>query len=113
MANASWNGHTVKYTLCQFQSGGNSVQSALVSPAEINSNNPVSVEAWIYPVDVNQTSCYLNYGYQGGSCPPMNEREFDYDNGGHGVISGNFGSLDTGWTTAPYGWHVALCGCYL
>jgi hypothetical protein len=58
-------------------------------------------------VDVNQTSCYLNYGYQGGSSSPMNEREFDYDSGGHGVISGNFGSLDTAWTTpATAGtWH--------
>jgi Concanavalin A-like lectin/glucanases superfamily/Fibronectin type III domain len=56
---------------------------------------------------VNQTSCYLNYGYQGGGSSPMNEREFDYDSGGHGVISGNFGSLDTGWTTAPTAgtWH--------
>jgi hypothetical protein len=52
-------------------------------------------------VDVNQTSCYLNYGYQGGSGSPMNEREFDYDSGGHGVISGNFGSLHTGWSTPP------------
>jgi alpha-L-fucosidase 2 len=104
--NLSWNGQTVK-TLFVNSSGGNSVQSALVSPTEINSNNPVSVEAWIYPVNVNQTSCYLNYGYQGGSSSPMNEREFDYDNGGHGVISGDFGGLDTGWSTTPTAgtWH--------
>ena len=100
-------GSTSLNALVVNQSGGNSVQSALVSPAEISSNKPVSVEAWVYPVDVNQTSCYLNYGYQGGSSSPMNEREFDYDSGGHGVISGNFGSLDTGWTTAPTAglWH--------
>jgi hypothetical protein len=37
----------------------------------------------------------------------MEEREFDYDNGGHGVITGNYGSLDTGWNTTPTAgtWH--------
>jgi hypothetical protein len=101
-----WKGQTVN-TLFVNSIGNNSVQSALHSPTEINSNNPVSVEVWIYPVDVNQTSCYLNYGYQGGSGSPMNEREIDYDSGGHGVISGNFGSLDTGWATVPTAgtWH--------
>jgi hypothetical protein len=106
LVNLTWNGQSVR-TLFINQNGNNSVQSALVSPTEINSNNPVSVEAWIYPVDVNQTSCYLNYGDQGGSSSPMNEREFDYDTGGHGVISGNFGNLDTGWATTPTAaaWH--------
>jgi alpha-L-fucosidase 2 len=101
-----WNGVPVK-SLFVNAAGNNSVQSALVAPSEIVSNNPVSVEAWIYPVDVNATSCYLNYGYQGGSGSPMNEREFDYDTSGHGVISGNFGSLDTAWTTTPTAatWH--------
>ncbi len=106
LVNLAWNGQTVK-TLFVNSTGGNSVQSALASPVEVNSNNPVSVEAWIYPVNVSPTSCYLNYGYQGGSSSPMNEREFDYDNSGHGVISGNFGSLDTGWSTTPTvgTWH--------
>ncbi|MDB6066800.1 MAG: hypothetical protein JWR26_3008 [Pedosphaera sp.] len=101
-----WNGSTVK-TLFVNSIGNNSVQSALRAPAEINSNNPVSVEAWIYPNDVTATSCYLNYGYQGGGGSPMNEREFDYDTSGHGVISGNFGNLDTGWATTPAAgtWH--------
>ncbi len=106
MATVAWNGQPVK-TLFVNSSGNNSMQSALASPAEIISNKPVSVEAWIYPTDVNQTSCYLGYGYQGGSGSPMNDREFDYDNGGHGVISGNFGNLDTGWSTVPTAgtWH--------
>ena len=101
-----WNGFTVN-TLYVNSIGNNSVQSALPAPVEITSNHPVSVEAWIYPRDVNPTSCFLNYGYQGGSLSPMNEREFDYDTSGHGVISGNFGSLDTGWATAPIAgaWH--------
>ncbi len=105
-----WNGFAVN-TLYVNSIGNNSVQSALTAPAEIISNKPVSVEAWIYPKDVNPTSCYLNYGYQGGSSSPMNEREFDYDTSGHGAISGNFGSLDTGWATTPTAgtWHyVAL-----
>jgi hypothetical protein len=79
----------------------------LKAPLEIVTNNPSSVDAWLYPVTVNQTSCYLNYGYQGGSSSPMNEREYDFDTSGHGVISGDFGSLDTGWATAPTAntWH--------
>jgi alpha-L-fucosidase 2 len=102
----AWNNTPVN-TLYVNSTGNNSVQSALLSPLEINSNAPVSVEAWIYPVNVNATSCYLNYGHQGGSSSPMNEREFDYDTSGHGVISGNFGSLDTGWVTTPTAaaWH--------
>ncbi len=54
-------------TLYVDQAGGNSVQSALNVPSEIISNHPVSVEAWIYPVNTNQTSCYMGYGVQGGS----------------------------------------------
>jgi hypothetical protein len=102
----TWNQAAVK-TLYVDAVGNNSVQSTLLAPVEINSNNPVSVEAWIYPADVNATSCYLNYGHQGGSASPMNEREFDYDTSGHGVISGNFGNLDTGWSTTPTPgmWH--------
>jgi hypothetical protein len=40
----------------------------------------------------------------------MNEREFDYDTSGHGAISGNFGSLDTAWTTTPTAntWHYVV-----
>ncbi len=37
----------------------------------------------------------------------MNEREFNYDTSSHGVISGNFGSLDTSWAKLPTAgvWH--------
>lgn len=106
VANVAYGPSTVK-TLFVNQVGNNSVQSTLNVPTEIVSNSPASVEAWIYPVNVTLTSCYLNYGYQGGSSSPMNEREFDYDTSGHGVISGNFGSLDTAWTTTPTAntWH--------
>jgi hypothetical protein len=106
VANVAYGLGTVK-TLFVNQVGNNSAQSALNVPTEIASNSPVSVEAWIYPINVTLTSCYLNYGYQGGSSSPMNEREFDYDTSGHGVISGNFGSLDTAWTTSPTAntWH--------
>lgn len=106
VANLTYGTGTIK-ALFVNQIGANSVQSALNVPTEIISNSPVSVEAWVYPVNVNQTSCYLNYGYQGGSSSPMNEREFDYDSGGHGVVTGNFGPLDTPWTTPPTAgtWH--------
>jgi alpha-L-fucosidase 2 len=106
VANVAYGSGTVR-TLFVNQIGNNSVQSALNVPTEIISNGPVSVEAWIYPVTVTATSCYLNYGYQGGSSSPMNEREFDYDTSGHGVISGDFGPLDTAWTTTPTAnaWH--------
>ncbi|HWX21683.1 MAG TPA: DUF5703 domain-containing protein [Candidatus Binatia bacterium] len=106
VANLGYGSGTIKALFIN-QVGGNSVQSTLNVPTEIISNSPVSVDAWIYAVDVNQTSCYLNYGYQGGSSSPMNEREFDFDSGGHGVITGNYGPLDTAWTTPPTSgtWH--------
>ena len=106
VATLPWYGVNIK-ALNVNATGNNSVQSALIDPAEINSNNPVSVEAWIYPSQVNPTSCYLNYGHQGGSASPMNDREFNYDTSSHGLISGDFGSLDTGWSTVPTAgtWH--------
>ena len=106
LVSLTWNGAPVK-TLFVNTTANNSVQSALAVPAGIVSNGAVSVDAWIFPSDVNPTSCYLNYGHQGGSASPMNDREFNYDTSGHGVISGDFGSLDTGWATAPTAvtWH--------
>jgi fibronectin type 3 domain-containing protein len=100
VAAVSWNGQAVK-TLFVNSVGNNSVQSALVSPAEINSNSPVSVEAWINAVNVSPKRAIVNYGYQGGSSAQVEDREFSYDTGGSGVISGDFGNLDTAWTTAP------------
>jgi alpha-L-fucosidase 2 len=106
VASLAYGSSTIK-ALFVDQIGNNSVQSSLKAPLEIVTNHPSSVDAWIYPVTVNQTSCYLNYGYQGGSSSPMSEREYDFDTSGHGVISGNFGSLDTGWATTPTAntWH--------
>jgi hypothetical protein len=106
VANLSWNGRSVK-TLFVNSVGNNSVQSALASPAEINSNNPVSVEAWIKALSVSPKRAIVNYGYQGGPGAPVEDREFSYDTGGSGVISGDFGNLDTAWATAPdtNAWH--------
>ena len=106
VAGLAYGSSTIK-ALFVDQIGNNSVQSSVKAPLEIVTNNPSSVDAWIYPVTVNQTSCYLNYGYQGGSSSPMNEREYDFDTSGHGVISGDFGSLDTAWVTTPTAntWH--------
>jgi alpha-L-fucosidase 2 len=106
VASVAYGASTIK-ALFVDQIGNDSVQSSLKVPLEIVTNHPSSVDAWIYPVTVNQTSCYLNYGYQGGSLSPMNDREYDFDTSGHGVISGDFGSLDTGWATPPTAntWH--------
>jgi hypothetical protein len=106
VAGLAYGSSTIK-ALFVDQIGNNSVQSSVKATLEIVTNNPSSVDAWIYPVTVNQTSCYLNYGYQGGSSSPMNEREYDFDTSGHGVISGDFGSLDTAWVTTPTAntWH--------
>ncbi len=106
IANVAYGTGTIK-ALFVNQTGNNSVISAALAPSEITGNHPVSVDAWVYPVDVNPTSCYVGYGYQGGSSSPMVDREFNYDTSGHGVISGDFGSLDTGWNTPPTAgtWH--------
>jgi hypothetical protein len=106
VASLSWNGRTVK-TLFVNSVANNSVQSALVSPSEINSNNPVTVEAWIKAVSVSPKRAIVNYGYQGGPSAQVEDREFSYDTGGSGVISGDFGNLDTAWATAPTTnlWH--------
>ncbi|HEX3718109.1 MAG TPA: DUF5703 domain-containing protein [Verrucomicrobiae bacterium] len=116
-----WNGHTVN-TLFVNSFGNSSLQSALVTPAEINSNSPVSVEAWVKAVSVSPKRAIVNYGDQGGSGSPVEDREFSYDSGGSGVISGDFGNLDTAWTTPPninvwhylaYTWNGSTLTAYL
>jgi hypothetical protein len=106
VATLSWNGQPVN-TLFVNSIGNNSVQSALDSPVEINSNNPVSVDAWVNAVSVSPKRAIVNYGYQGGAAAPVEDREFSYDTGGSGVISGDFGGLDTPWATTPNTntWH--------
>ena len=108
VSNLTWNSQTVK-ALAVDQTLSRAVQSALVTPAEIISNNPVSVEAWIFATNVNQqNSCAIGYGVQGGPSVPQADREFNYStNGGGGGVSGDFGSYDTSWTTipAPGAWH--------
>ena len=106
VAAVSWNGQTVN-TLFVNSAGNNSVQSALASPSEIVSNSPVSVEAWLLAVSVSPKRAIVNYGWQGGPGAPVEDREFSYDTGGSGVISGDFGNLDTAWATTPNTnvWH--------
>jgi hypothetical protein len=88
---------------------GDAVQSAGMAPAEIVSNNPVSAEAWIYALAVNQqNSCAISYGLQGGPSFPEEDREFNYSTPCcGGGVSGDFGSYDTQWgtTPAPGAWH--------
>lgn len=108
LTNLTWNSQSVK-ALWVNQTLGNAVRSALTTPSEIISNNPVSAEAWIYATAVNeQNSCALGYGIQGGSSLQQADREFNYSvPGSGGGVSGDFGSYDTQWKTppAPGAWH--------
>ncbi len=86
----------------------NGLQSALLAPTEICTNNPVSAEAWVYAVAINeQNSCALAYGIQGQAVDPEADREFNYCNQGSGATSGDFGSFDTRWGSLPTTglWH--------
>ncbi len=102
----AWNGQTIG-TLFVGGNGNNSVQSALPSPNEIIGHGPVSGETWVYATSVVPSSCMLNYGKQGGSALPLEDREFNYETGGYGAFSGFFGNADMGWTLAPTtgAWH--------
>lgn len=105
------------------QTLANGVQSALLAPNEILANNPVSAEAWVYALAVNeQNSCAIAYGIQGGSEYPEADREFNYCNQESGAVSGDFGNYDTAWATtpAPGAWHYlawtyngSTVSCYL
>ena len=88
----------------------NAVQSARLAPNEIIGNNPCSAEAWVYLSAVegaNPNGTVIAYGMQGGTAAPMEDREFNFNTGGNGAVSGDFGTLDTGWTTPPTAgvWH--------
>jgi hypothetical protein len=101
----------------------NGVQSALVAPTEIIGNNPVSAEAWVYAIAVNeQNSCAIAYGIQGGSSDPEADRELNYCDQNSGAVSGDFGSYDTKWATTPtpgawhylaWTWDGSTISCYL
>jgi hypothetical protein len=103
-----WNSQTVN-TLAVNDTVGNAVQSAALAPMEIVTNGPVSAEAWVYATAVNQqNSCAISYGNQGGPSFPEQDREFNYsDPCCGGGVSGDFGSYDTQWATAPAAgaWH--------
>ncbi len=108
VTNLTWKSQAINVLVVADQPG-NAVQSAVLVPAEIISNNPVSAEAWIYATAVNQqNSCAIGYGIQGGSSYPEEDREFNYsDPCCGGGVSGDFGSYDTPWgtTPAPGAWH--------
>ncbi|MGA2868787.1 MAG: LamG-like jellyroll fold domain-containing protein, partial [Verrucomicrobiota bacterium] len=93
----------------------NAVVSVSQVPVGLTANGPVSVEAWVYPTnDVNANNSGNNtaasYGVQGGSGDPMAQREFNFNTGGNGALSGDFGDLDTGWngTLTLNTWHYLV-----
>ncbi|HTR43633.1 MAG TPA: LamG-like jellyroll fold domain-containing protein, partial [Pseudomonadales bacterium] len=108
LGSLAWNSQAVT-VLSVTNKLGNAVQSVGMTPSEIISNSPVSVEAWIYATAVNQqNSCAVSYGIQGGPSFPQADREFNYsDPCCGGGVSGDFGSYDTPWNTtpAPGAWH--------
>ena len=108
VAHLTWNSQSIS-VLSVTDKLGNAVQSALLVPPEIVTNNPVSAEAWIYATAVNQqNSCAISYGVQGGSSAPEADREFNYSSPCcGGGVSGDFGSYDTQWgtTPGPGAWH--------
>ncbi|HEX3856775.1 MAG TPA: LamG-like jellyroll fold domain-containing protein [Verrucomicrobiae bacterium] len=107
VATLTWNSQSVN-ALFVNDSIGNAVRSALIVPAEINSNNPVSAEAWIYATAVSQqNSSAIAYGIQGSSLLPEEDREFNYNTQNSGGVSGDFGTYDTPWGTTPAAgaWH--------
>lgn len=89
--------------------GGNSANalfSAALTPAEINGNGPVSMEAWVYCTSVVNQQNQVSYGLAGGSGSPAEERQFGYGTAAYGGFTADYGSSDTGWATAPsIGWH--------
>lgn len=108
VASMTWNSQTFN-ALDVNDVLGYAVESAHLTPAEILKNNPVSAEAWVYASAVSQqNSCVIGYGVQGGSSHPEEDREFNYsDPCCGGGVSGNFGTYDTQWGTAPAAgaWH--------
>jgi hypothetical protein len=74
------------------------VASANQVPVGITANGAVSVEAWVYPTGTNQNSTAVCYGIQGGGSAPLEEREFNYNIGNNGALSGDFGNYDAPWT---------------
>src|ERR1035438_5773106 len=76
--------------------------SGINTPAEINADNPCSMEAWINANDLNQTSAVLAYG----NTSSRQYRDFNYDSGGHGIAS--FYGPDQGWPSGVQSagvWH--------
>jgi hypothetical protein len=87
-------------------SSANALFSTGLTPAELNGNGPVSMEAWIYPTSVGGQQNQVSYGLGGGSGSPAEEREFGYGPTGYEAFTADYGSSDTGWATSPtVGWH--------
>lgn len=78
---------------------GNSVVSALATPAVLESNSTRSVEAWIYAAGLPNESTVVGWGNSGNQMMCS----FRYHNGGNGMFSGWY--ADAGWTgTLPVGY---------
>jgi len=93
-----WGAYTVNAVYVN--SSATAVQSALKAPAEISTNGTSSGEAWIYATATTGNSSVFAYVVQGGSGAPEEDREMNWGSGS-GCFSGDFGSLDCGWSS-PY-----------
>jgi hypothetical protein len=88
--------------------GSKSLFSQNNVPVGITGNGSVSVEAWVFPTGSTGDSTAVSYGLQGGSSAPLEQREFNYNDGNNGAVSGFFGGFDTPWANNPVTlnvWH--------
>jgi hypothetical protein len=80
--------------------------SADLTPAEINTNGPVTMEAWVYATSIPGAQVQLSYGIGGGVPAPAEEREFGYGTNPYAGFTADEGGADTAWLTTPtVGWH--------
>ncbi len=71
--------------------GNNAVRSAGLVPAEILTNSPYSLEAWVYATVIG--NYYVaGYGIDGGSTNPHEAREMGYGTASYQGFTGNYGS---------------------
>jgi hypothetical protein len=100
-----WGAYTVN-ALYVGGSAGRALFSADLTPGEINTNGPVTMEAWVYATTIPGAQVQLSYGIGGGLSAPAEEREFGYGTNPYAGFTADQGGADTAWSTTPTaGWH--------
>jgi len=103
----TYNSHNLE-TLNVNGTGNDSVQSVLLTPAEINQNGPVSMEAWVYATSVANNDSVVSYG---NSASQLAQRLLEYsaNSDGYGAFTTYYGP-NLAWTTTPAinEWHYLV-----